>query len=77
MDARALIKIDPEAVSGDGLQARATLYLLRIPGMKHLLLEDGGAPTHRLSVKGTDETAKTALVLAPLESARPPALPTR
>ena len=34
-------------------KAQATLYLLRVPGMRWLLLENGGEPTYRLEVAST------------------------
>lgn len=41
------------APSEVGMSEQTKLYLLRIPGMRWLLLEDGGVPTERIVVQDT------------------------
>lgn len=44
--------------SGAGLSEQTKLYLLRIPGMRWILLEDGGVPTQRIVVLALPQSVR-------------------
>lgn len=58
------LTVEDLAAQDGSWKAQATLYLLRVPGMRWLLLENGGEPTLRISVA---ERAPDGLI----ESRRP------
>lgn len=57
------LTVEDLAAQEGNWKAQATLYLLRVPGMRWILLENGGEPTYRIAA------AEGATVLT--ESRRP------